>query len=290
LVADVVAKAEPEVVVHQLTALYGLMGSSYGAAARRHRPRGVDVTDRMVSVGLLTPHAAVGPEAEFPEMAPGRVATRIVRISEPGATPPDTEPPTSPSGLRALTAPGAVDEAAIAFPPGSVEVVAYASTTSAYAIGYGAESDMVGRLAGRLGLPVVATCLSAVRAMRVVNVERVALVHPPWFDDELNELGAAYFRSQGFTVVASELADLPNDPGGIESGAVIEWVSQNLSDAADVVFIGGNGFRAAGAVEALEARVGRPVLESNQVLLWSVLIEAGSTVEIRGYGSLFARR
>lgn len=182
-----------------------------------------------------------------------------------------------------------MDGADAAFEPGSVEVIAYASTTSAYAIGFDAETDMVRRLANRVDLPIATTCLSAVRALRMLNVERVALVHPPWFEDELNELGAAYFHSQGFTVVTSELADVPDDPSRVEPGAVIEWVSHNLSDAAEVVFIGGNGFRAAGAIQALEARVGRPVLESNQVLLWSVMAEAGVLFETRSYGSLFAR-
>lgn len=29
----------------------------------------------MIRVGILTPHAAVGPEAELPAMAPGRLLT-----------------------------------------------------------------------------------------------------------------------------------------------------------------------------------------------------------------------
>ena len=84
-------------------------------------------------------------------------------------------------------------------------------------------------------------------------------------------------------------ADLPNDPGRIEPGAVIEWISRRLSDDAQAVFIGGTGFRAAGAVEALEERSGRPVLESNQVLLWSILATVEADVEVVGYGGLFGR-
>jgi maleate isomerase len=121
-------------------------------------------------------------------------------------------------------------------------------------------------------------------------VERLALVHPPWFDEELNELGAAYFRSQGFDVVSSDSADLPNDPERIEPGAVVEWISGRLSDDAEAVFIGGTGFRAARAIEALEERLRRPVLESNQVLLWSILATVHADCEVGGYGRLFDRR
>jgi maleate isomerase len=56
------------------------------------------------------------------------------------------------------------------------------------------------------------------------------------------------------------------------------------------VFIGGTGFRAVRAIEALEERLGRPVLESNQVLLWSILATVHADCEVGGYGRLFDRR
>jgi maleate isomerase len=121
-------------------------------------------------------------------------------------------------------------------------------------------------------------------------VGRVALVHPPWFDDELNDLGALYFRGQGFDVVSSESADLPNDPGLIEPGAIVEWISHHLDDEAEAVFIGGSGFRAARAIEALEERLRRPVIESNQVLLWAILAGLNADIGVGGYGRLFGRR
>jgi hypothetical protein len=55
------------------------------------------------------------------------------------------------------------------------------------------------------------------------------------------------------------------------------------------VFIGGNGFRTAAAIEPLEAATGRPVLTSNQVLLWQLLEQAHDISGINGYGRLLAR-
>ena len=37
----------------------------------------------------------------------------------------------------------------------------------------------------------------------MIGVGRVQLVHPPWFDDEFDELGDAYFRGQGFDAVVT---------------------------------------------------------------------------------------
>jgi maleate isomerase len=124
----------------------------------------------------------------------------------------------------------------------------------------------------------------------MLEVERIALVSPPWFDDEVNQLGAAYFRSRGVHVVSSVSANLPRDPRQIQTAAVIEWTSRHAPDDAEAVWIGGNGFRAAGAIEALEDTLGRPVLTANQVLLWALLAHAGATFEVSGFGQLFTRK
>ncbi len=199
-------------------------------------------------------------------------------------------PPTTPPTLRALTALPALDDAAKMLSTSSIDVVGYASTTTAYAIGFDAETAIVSRLSALFAVPVAATCASAVLALRFLDVERVALIGAPWFDAELNELGAAYFRSQGFDVTSSASAGLSQDPRRIEPAAVCAWTAGHLGDEAEGIFIGGNGFRAAGALEPLEAAVGRPVLTSNQVLLWNLLAHAGAPFEIKGYGQLFAQK
>jgi maleate isomerase len=197
------------------------------------------------------------------------------------------DPPATPNDLRAFATPKALDEAASALRPGSFHVLAWASTSSAYVIGHDAESALVERLRARWAVPVCATSGSAVSALRSHGIERISLVHPPWFGHEQNQLGARYFQSQGFEVVDAHLADLANDPDQIEPATVVEWVSQHTRDPAEAVILGGNGFRTAGAVQALEERLGRLVLGANQVLLWSVLRSVGVRADIHGFGRLF---
>jgi hypothetical protein len=146
-------------------------------------------------------------------MAPGRLVTRVVRVLN------DDAPLLGDAAQMLATDP--------------VDVVGYASTTSAYAVGFDEETAMVSRLSALLDLPVAATCASAVLALRVLHVERVALVGAPWFDPELNELGAAYFRSQGFDVVSSASAELSRDPQRIDPAAVQAWTSRHIGDEAE---------------------------------------------------------
>ena len=241
----------------------------------------------MISVGVLTPHAAAGPDAEFPFIAPNRVRTRVSRIQlSASSRPNEPEPPATVTDLAALSTAEALDQAAAALPAGSFEVLAWASTSSGYVIGYDAELALVEGLRARWGVPVCSTSASVVSALRLHRLQRISLIHPPWFGTEQNQLGATYFRSQGFEVVDADLADLPNDPDQIRPAMVVEWVSQQLSNRAEAVVLGGNGFRAAGAVQELEDRHGRLVLEANQVLLWSVLRSVDVSVDIEGFGGL----
>ena len=59
----------------------------------------------------------------------------------------------------------------------------------------GTEGDKVvrARLESRSGkIPVLFTCSAATEALRRLGAHRVALVHPPWFAEELKALKTAF--------------------------------------------------------------------------------------------------
>lgn len=57
---------------------------------------------------------------------------------------------------------------------------------------------------------------------------------------------------------------------------------------AEAVLTSGNGFRAVGAMEALEEDLGRPILTANQVTFWNALRYAGVRAPVTRYGRIFA--
>lgn len=252
------------------------------------RPDGWDVR---VRIGVLTPHADVGPESEFRAMAPPDVGVHAARVPfgamrRGGAM--DSTIPLAP--VRAFAEPPYVDEAAAQLATAPVAALAYAFTSSAYVIGADAEAAMLARLAGRAhGLPVVATCASTVTALRALDAARICLVDPPWFDTALNDLGRGYYEAAGFEVCFSAPCGLPSGQALIRPDELHDWVAPRVPEEAQAVVVGGNGFRAVGMVENLENTLGRPVLTANQVLLWAALRAAGSdTAAVTGYGRLFA--
>jgi maleate isomerase len=246
------------------------------------------VTGDRLTVGVVTPHAAAGPEVELPTMTRGRVATVVSRTGPASAASqaPLRPAPPAHADLRASTELAALDRAAVTFRGRTLAAVAHASTTCGYVIGNHEEAALVERLSQRFDVPAVASCAAAAAAMRTHGVGQVQLVHPPWFDDEFDELGAAYFRSHGFDAVVTKAVDLPDDPARVDPQRVIDWLEHHVEDRAEAIFLAGNGFRAAGAVEELELGTDRLVLAANQALLWGILAATGTGWDITGHGRL----
>ncbi|MGI5131976.1 maleate cis-trans isomerase family protein [Pseudonocardia sp. CA-107938] len=250
-----------------------------------------DGWDARWRLGVLVPHADVGPESELRAMAPADVGIHTARVPFGAMTAGGAMDPTIPlAPVRAFAEPPGVDDATKLLAAAPVQAIGFGFTSSAYVIGAGGEEKMIARLrdvAG--GLPVVTPCAAAVTALREFDATRLAVLSPPWFDAELCDLGRAYYQEAGFDVQLSAPCGLPSGQGLITPQELQDWVLANVPDTVDAVTIGGNGFRAVGVIEVLEGLLGRPVLTANQVLLWAMLGAAGADPGlVRGYGRLFA--
>jgi maleate isomerase len=128
------------------------------------------------------------------------------------------------------------------------------------------------------GIPVVISCASAVLALRERGIQRLALIDPPWFSVELDQLGAEYFGHQAFEVIYNGPAELPAEQRAVHPGQLYEWLRSHTPKNAEAVFIGGNGLRAIGVIHTLEEDLGRPLLTANQVAFWHALRLSGARV------------
>ena len=242
-------------------------------------------------IGVLTPHLDPVPESEFQAMAPPGVSIHAARVPL-GILGPDgkVSPQVGPGVARAFAEPPHVDNAAALLAAAPLHVIVYAFTSSSYILGAEADTALKARLEERTqGIPVVISTPAACLALRAVGARRIALIHPPWFPADFDRLGAGYFQSHGFEVVHHGSAPLRSDYGEVHPAQVYDWVRRNVPASAEAVFIGGNGFRAIGAIEALEEDLGRPVLSANQVVFWHALRLAGARAPVSRYGQLFAK-
>jgi maleate isomerase len=250
------------------------------------QPDGWDVRARL---GVLTPHGDVGPESELQAMAPEGVRVHAARVPFGAMRHGGTMDPTiALAPVREFVEPPDIDDAVSLLAAAPIGAIGIGFTSSAYVVGAEGEQKVIERLMERsAGIPVVATCTSAVEGLRKLNARKLALFDPPWFDAELNRLGAEYFNSQEIDVVLHKSCALPSSQRSVNPPELHAWIIRHTPDDADAVFVGGNGFRSVGIIAALEQDLRRPVLTANSSLLWGLLHAAGTAARPEGYGVLF---
>ncbi|MFI7061378.1 maleate cis-trans isomerase [Kribbella sp. NPDC050124] len=250
------------------------------------QPDGWDVRVRL---GVVTPHGDVGPESELQAMAPEGVRVHAARVPFGAMTTGGLMDPTiALAPVQMFVQPPYIDDAVALLASAPLGAIGIGFTSSSYLNGADGEHKVVERLEGHsAGIPVVATCASAVAGLRRLSARTLAIFDPPWFDAELNRLGGEYFASQEFDVVLRKPCGLPSNQRSVNPSELYAWIRKYTPDEAEAVFIGGNGFRAVGIISALEQDLGRPVLTANSALLWGLLHAAGCAARPTGYGKLF---
>jgi maleate isomerase len=247
-------------------------------------------------LGLLMPHGDVEPESEFGALASDGVSLCTMRVRWVGVAGPDGSlTRIGADASRAFVESALLDDAVetmVDAPLSRPQAIALCFTGGSYVLGPDGDLALKARLERRSkGVPVALTTLAAVSALRAFGARRVAVVHPPWWVDAMDQRGAEYFERQGFDVVYHGRAPLRNDRGNVHPGPFYEWARANVPREAEAVFVGGNGMRTIGAIAALEEALGgRPVLTSNQVAFWGALRMAKIPAVVSGYGQLFDKQ
>lgn len=245
-----------------------------------------DGWDARLRVGLLVPDGDVGPESEWSAMVPTGVAVNASRFRFPVGPVDAAADRIALSPVEYVAAPGPLDDAIKLFTAPSIDVFSVAFTSSSYV---GDDAGLVERLAANVGdKPVVTTGQALLAAVEHLAAKRILLVDPPWFPAELTALGRSWLEANGVGVVRAEAAGLPSGQGNIHPGALHRWLCSVVGSDVDLVLIGGNGFRAVGAVRAAEADTGVAIVTANTALLWHTLRTAGRPTDaITNYGRLF---
>ena len=258
------------------------LGSVAPAGAHRRPLRAQDArwqydgAGTVARLGVLTPDFDPVPESELWAMAPHGVSVHAARVGRAGGR-----------GAGFVAAPYADDavERLVELAPRAI-LLGY--TSSSYAIGAAADERVRARLQQRAsGIPVIFTCPAAAAALRQLGIRRLSLVHPPWWSQEASDQGRTYWDAAGFEVLQCTRLLPLRAFSEVTAAEVFDFVAGQTPRAAEAVFLGGNGMRAIGAIRALEASLGRPVLTANQVLLWDALRRLDKVEPVRRYGSIF---
>lgn len=259
-----------------VAAASGLIGRSAEAIAAAKVPWRADGAG-MARVGLLVPAFDFNPESEIWAMAPKGIAIFASRMDR-GTLP----------FLTYLADLSHADAAAGLLAGLNLPVVLYAYSATSYVTRLAGEDAFRTRIMERAKAGTVVLAAAALAdAVQALGAHRLAVVHPPWFSDELNDMGKAYFSARGFQIISCARITPARKFAEVAAEEVHDWIVANTPTQAEAVVVAGNGLRAVGAIDALEASLGRPVITANQALLWKGLHLASAPSRIQQYGRLF---
>jgi maleate cis-trans isomerase len=148
-------------------------------------------------------------------------------------------------------------------------------------------SDIItARIKARTDVPVVVTSTAVVAALREIGAKRIVLVSP--YVQDTNDREIALLEHFGVTVLRDRALGLEGSAMGSVSPETWATVTTEMrDDRADAYFVSCTAVKSAEVIDRLEAELGRPVLTSNQAMLWQALRQSGISDAVAGFGTLF---
>lgn len=145
-----------------------------------------------------------------------------------------------------------------------------------------------GRVERATGVPSVTTIEAVLAALHAAKLRRIALLTP--YLPEVVTAEVAFFAEQGFTVTATGGLPCTNpiDQGAITPAQWVEMARGLKAADADGLLISCAGIQIGPVLGEIEKEFGRPVIASNQAVVWHCLRRLGIADRPRGYGALLA--
>jgi maleate isomerase len=166
-------------------------------------------------------------------------------------------------------------------------VVFHCTAASMSAPGF--DDDVIERLQKASGLPATSTSKACLEAFETVGAKRITLTTP--YIQVVNDREVAFLKSHGIDVLSETGAGISGDGGAMLAIEPEEWrrrVNEQDEDASEAAFLSCTAVRAVEAIEPIEADIGKPVVTSNQAMLWHALRKLGIAERPQGFGRLMA--
>ena len=169
-----------------------------------------------------------------------------------------------------------------------VNLIVFHCTGSSMEEGPGADERIAAAIRDETGIPATTTATAVVAALRALAMRRLVLVTP--YPEATTADEVRCLQGLGFDVLAAHALDLGGSDAYISypPAAWYEAVLARRDDRADGYFVSCTNIRATEVLAELEARLGKPVVGSNQAILWHVLRLLDLPDTVPGLGRLLA--
>ncbi|RZT84084.1 maleate cis-trans isomerase [Pseudonocardia sediminis] len=173
---------------------------------------------------------------------------------------------------------------------GPLDAIVWACTSGSFVFGPDGAAEQVAALRAVAGVPASSTSFAFVQACQRLGVSRVALgaTYPP----DIAARFVDFLAHHGITVLTVSARDIVTaaEVGTLPGEVVLDFAAAVAADApdAEAVLLPDTALHTVALLDALDARVGKPVLTANQVSMWQGLRLAGADVVRPGLGTLFS--
>ena len=152
-----------------------------------------------------------------------------------------------------------------------MDAIAFNCTGASLSDGPGGARRLRDEIAAMTHTPATTTILSVVRALRASGVRRIVHVCP--FTAEFGADEAAFLRAEGFEIV--ETCGLNFTDARLAAKLLPQEICEIAvradRPAAEALFLACANVRAMEATAQLQQRLGKPVVTSNQAVIWDLL-------------------
>jgi len=169
-------------------------------------------------------------------------------------------------------------------PDEKVNTIAYGCTSGTIAIGEKNVKEKI--LSAKPGCYVTTPVTSAMKAFQKMNIKKIALFTP--YPDAVNKTILDYFTKKNIEVLsfASLNLNLDSEFANVDPNYILEISSKLETKNADALFISCTALPVLNIINQLEQKIQKPVLSSNQTLIWDTIRSVGYKSPIKGYGKL----
>ena len=169
-------------------------------------------------------------------------------------------------------------------PDERINTIAYGCTSGTIAIGEDKVKEKI--LLAKQDCYVTTPVTSAIKAFKQMNVRKIALFTP--YPDAVNKTILDYFTQKSIVVSSftSLNLNLDSEIAQVDPNYILEISSKLEIKNADALFISCTALPVLDILDKLENKIQKPVLSSNQTLIWDTIRSVGCKSPIKGYGKL----
>ncbi len=169
-------------------------------------------------------------------------------------------------------------------PDQKINVIAYGCTSGTIAIGEDRVKEKI--LSAKPGCYVTTPITSAIKAFKRMNIKKIGLFTP--YPETVNKSILEYFIKKNIDVLffGSLNLNLDSEFANVDPLYIYEILSKLEMKNIDALFISCTALPVLNLLEKLERKLKKPVLSSNQTLIWDTIRSIGYKIPIKGYGKL----